>query len=414
MISFTFGRSVQPLISHMLKKLFCCLACFVILSVFSLSFVQEKAAGGNASPLYVEFVDTYNVLNDGKTLNTLTLRIKNISGKQLKLQSEESKATKLNIKFDTQDDGEYKPTALGTTNQVASIVVELEDPNESTYWTIKKHTQTIVPYWSLSPQSDLTLNVGDSILVELSSIMTDLPSGPTNLQVDYENIDNYDKGTLFAIIEKGPVVYKNVEVEEEEEIRVGIGTAEPEAKLHVAGDAKVNGTVTASAFKGDGMVPEGVIVMWSGDVNKIPQCWALCNGSNGTPNLQDRFIVGAKMLVDVDAPQPNSNGDADQHDHLLSIPEITATTGEAGKHTHLFPKNWNVHKNYIGKGGGKWGIDPASGKDQWNMSEAEEHSHSVTIQQQDIRSTLYTGPNRPKWYALCFIMKVKCPVDSAN
>ena len=42
-----------------------------------------------------------------------------------------------------------------------------------------------------------------------------------------------------------------------------------------------------------GFVPRGVIVMWSGEKDRIPQGWALCDGNNDTPNLCDRFIVGA-------------------------------------------------------------------------------------------------------------------------
>jgi len=40
-------------------------------------------------------------------------------------------------------------------------------------------------------------------------------------------------------------------------------------------------------------IPAGVIVMWSGSLATIPAGWALCNGSNGTPDLRDRFVVGA-------------------------------------------------------------------------------------------------------------------------
>jgi hypothetical protein len=42
-------------------------------------------------------------------------------------------------------------------------------------------------------------------------------------------------------------------------------------------------------------IPSGVIVMWSGSIAIIPSGWALCNGSNGTPDLRDRFIVGARQ-----------------------------------------------------------------------------------------------------------------------
>lgn len=41
------------------------------------------------------------------------------------------------------------------------------------------------------------------------------------------------------------------------------------------------------------LVPSGVIAMWSGAVNVIPKGWILCNGQNNTPDLRNRFIVGA-------------------------------------------------------------------------------------------------------------------------
>lgn len=41
------------------------------------------------------------------------------------------------------------------------------------------------------------------------------------------------------------------------------------------------------------VVPTGVIVMWSGTIATIPSGWALCNGSNGTPDLRNRFVVAA-------------------------------------------------------------------------------------------------------------------------
>ena len=40
-------------------------------------------------------------------------------------------------------------------------------------------------------------------------------------------------------------------------------------------------------------IPSGVIVMWGGQVDKIPSGWTLCDGTDNTPNLTDRFIVGA-------------------------------------------------------------------------------------------------------------------------
>lgn len=42
-------------------------------------------------------------------------------------------------------------------------------------------------------------------------------------------------------------------------------------------------------------VPAGVIVMWSGSIASIPAGWFLCNGQNGTPDLRERFVVGASI-----------------------------------------------------------------------------------------------------------------------
>ena len=40
-------------------------------------------------------------------------------------------------------------------------------------------------------------------------------------------------------------------------------------------------------------VPSGGIIMWSGSIGSIPSGYVICNGSNGTPDLRDRFVVGA-------------------------------------------------------------------------------------------------------------------------
>ena len=62
------------------------------------------------------------------------------------------------------------------------------------------------------------------------------------------------------------------------------------------------------AYFGDGSnlsgvsgIPSGFIGLWSGATNAIPSGWVLCDGNNGTPNLQDKFIVGAGSSYAVDA-----------------------------------------------------------------------------------------------------------------
>lgn len=62
-----------------------------------------------------------------------------------------------------------------------------------------------------------------------------------------------------------------------------------------AGSVSTSGNISAgsmsiSAINGNGLVPPGAIIMWSGTV--APTGWALCDGTSGRPDLRGRFIIG--------------------------------------------------------------------------------------------------------------------------
>ncbi|MBI5164956.1 MAG: hypothetical protein HY985_13775 [Magnetospirillum sp.] len=65
-----------------------------------------------------------------------------------------------------------------------------------------------------------------------------------------------------------------------------------------AADALVieKGVVTVNEIAGPGTVPEGAIMMWSGDPKVLPAGWVLCDGvkrgKHEVPNLAGRFILG--------------------------------------------------------------------------------------------------------------------------
>ena len=68
----------------------------------------------------------------------------------------------------------------------------------------------------------------------------------------------------------------------------------PYCQRPLSGDiCSAHGYVGKQAPDTSGFIPKGGIIMWSGATTAIPQGWALCDGTNGTPNLRDRFIVGA-------------------------------------------------------------------------------------------------------------------------
>jgi microcystin-dependent protein len=118
-------------------------------------------------------------------------------------------------------------------------------------------------------------------------------------------------------------------------------------------------------------LPSGVIVMWSGATTAVPSGWALCDGTNGTPNLRDRFIVGAGSTYAVGS----TGGSA----------SVTLTTATMPKHNHPISSS-------------SGGVDQAGG-------------FTTTSTGGSGKSTEYTGSgsaheNRPPYYALAFIMKL--------
>jgi hypothetical protein len=62
-------------------------------------------------------------------------------------------------------------------------------------------------------------------------------------------------------------------------------------------------------------MPSGGIIMWSGSVATIPAGWLLCNGANGTPDLRNRFVLGAGSSY-----VPGATGGSSTHE--LTINEL--------------------------------------------------------------------------------------------
>lgn len=145
-------------------------------------------------------------------------------------------------------------------------------------------------------------------------------------------------------------------------------------------------TSVAYAMKSGDGVPIGAIIMWSGAINQIPQGWALCDGTNGTPNLKDRFIVGAGNNY----LPGNTGGNATinlQHSHIANDHTHTGTTqGPIG------------YNNDIQKGSGHTAAD-------------NKHTHIFATGGASDRNTdgrLSTAQDiLPPYYALAFIMKLQ-------
>ena len=76
-----------------------------------------------------------------------------------------------------------------------------------------------------------------------------------------------------------------------------VDTASGEVRYKIGDGVKKYSTLPFSdeAVKAliSALVPSGVVMMWSGSANAIPSGYVLCDGSNGTPDLRNRFVIGA-------------------------------------------------------------------------------------------------------------------------
>jgi microcystin-dependent protein len=166
-------------------------------------------------------------------------------------------------------------------------------------------------------------------------------------------------------------------------------------------------------------VPAGVILLWSGSVASIPSGWALCNGTSGTPDLRDRFVVGAGSTYAVAA-----TGGADSitlnstqipsHTHTFS-----ATTGNMSAnatHTHTIndPGHSHTYTTLAAVPGFlNPGVDYQSSAATTSTSTTGISVNSASVQHTHTVSgtTDATGgggshENRPPYYALAYIMKL--------
>ena len=151
-----------------------------------------------------------------------------------------------------------------------------------------------------------------------------------------------------------------------------------------------------------GIIPSGGIIIWSGASTAIPDGWLLCDGSNGTPDLRDRFVIGAGGTYSVAA----KGGEATHKLTTAELPSHThgagsLATGTSGQHSHT----------YFCEGGSEDYDNADDGAAEYRgtrwanrTSTDGVHSHSVS------GTTGSTGSgtahnNLPPYYALCYIMR---------
>jgi hypothetical protein len=169
------------------------------------------------------------------------------------------------------------------------------------------------------------------------------------------------------------------------------GTLAITGGLTLDGAAGTSGQVMVSA--GSGNTPTwgnafvaGMIMLWSGSSGTIPSGWLLCDGSNSTPDLRNRFVVGATSTYSVGATGGSADAIVVSHTH-------SATVTDPG-HQHIV--------------GGAYGGTPGGGGIVQSTAQGAVYSTTevtgITVANSTTGSS-GTNANLPPYYALCYIMK---------
>ena len=165
-----------------------------------------------------------------------------------------------------------------------------------------------------------------------------------------------------------------------------------------------NGTTWTSAAPPTSFVT-GMIILWSGSVASIPSGWALCNGSNGTPDLRNRFVVGAGSTYAVDATGGSADAIVVSHTHTA-----TSTVTDPG-HNHLSYVCDNSDIPFFNatavSGLGTGGLSEGPGEARNFTSTTDTKTTGITVATTlNTAGSSGTNANLPPYYALAYIMKL--------
>jgi len=157
-------------------------------------------------------------------------------------------------------------------------------------------------------------------------------------------------------------------------------------------------------------LPKGAVIMWHGDVDDIPDGWAICDGKDGlTPDLRRRFIVGAE---ETNYKRTSDGLTSEKEDYSYKKEEGTSTVtlGLAQMPIHYH----DVYFSSDGKSSDNqgWAAGSLNGVYVTNRASDSNRINSASMTTRGERQPIATSggdqphENRPPFYALFFIKRI--------
>lgn len=163
---------------------------------------------------------------------------------------------------------------------------------------------------------------------------------------------------------------------------------------------------------GSSDIPWGLIMMWNGLIVDIPEKYHICDGTEGTPDLREKFVRGSPASTD-----PGDTGGSSSHDHdvgsggVHSHSSVTTSGGHThgsnydGNHSHSYnnvtcgtgsPYTY-VMTSQSSDGSHSHESTSAGGHSNHSIGDSDSHTHGTTNTTSDVE---------PPYYEILYIMKV--------
>jgi len=297
-------------------------------------------------------------------------------------------------------------------------------PDEGKYWLIS--VAGTLPAGAVSAGDELAISASQTYeIIRLSALyaqktnnLSDLASATaarSNLGLGSASIESVGTGAGQIPVRNGSGVIPGDVTGKALTVTSASSTVQGSVRLATPAET-ITGTSTETAITPASLralLPQGIIMDWSGV--SVPAGWALCDGTNGTPDLRGRFVIGSSATYTQGSTGGSANAVVVSHNHSASAGyngnhshEGSASSNGNHRHSYTEGQSGTPTGNYVGAGEYGFIANKTTGfagthEHSLNINAAGNHNHGITV---TAAGESGTGKNLPPYYVLAKIMRL--------